>query len=39
MAYLSPSLNVPGTALEIEVRGRRYPATVETLPFYKKPAH
>ena len=39
MAYLSPSLNSPDTALEIEVRGRRYPATIITLPFYKKPAH
>jgi aminomethyltransferase len=37
MAYLPPSLSVPGTSLEIEVRGRRYPATVSALPFYKKP--
>ena len=39
MAYLPPSFNAPGTALEIEVRGRRYPANVDILPFYNKPAH
>lgn len=38
MAYLPESLGTPGTPLEIEVRGRRHPATVATLPFYKKPA-
>ena len=37
MAYLPPALYAPGTVLEIEVRGRRYPATISTLPFYKKP--
>lgn len=37
MAYLPPILSDPGTALEIEVRGRLYPATVTLLPFYKKP--
>ena len=37
LAYLPPALQVPGTPLEIEVRGRRYPANVVTLPFYKKP--
>ena len=26
-----------GTTVEIEVRGKRYPATVCSLPFYKKP--
>jgi aminomethyltransferase len=38
MAYLPVALSTPGTSLEIEVRGRRYAATVATLPFYKKPA-
>jgi len=38
MAYLPVALSVPATSLEIEVRGRRYPAIVTTLPFYKKPA-
>ena len=36
MAYLPPALAAVGTPLEIEVRGRRYPAKVTTLPFYKK---
>lgn len=36
MAYLPPSFSAPGTALEIEVRGRRYAATITTLPFYRK---
>ena len=36
MAYLPPSFSAPGTAVEIEVRGRRYAATITTLPFYKK---
>lgn len=37
MAYLPSAHAVPGAAVEIEVRGRRYPATISTLPFYKKP--
>ena len=37
MAYLPPALSLPGTQLEIEVRGRRYPANVTALPFYRKP--
>lgn len=36
MAYLPPEFSVPGTSLEIEVRSSRYPATVVTLPFYRK---
>lgn len=36
MAYLPPALSALGTSLEIEVRGRRYPASVASLPFYKK---
>lgn len=38
LAYLPPRLSSLGTALEIEVRGRRYPASVDTLPFYRKNA-
>jgi aminomethyltransferase len=38
MAYLPPAFSITGTGLEIEVRGRRYAATVVSLPFYKKPA-
>ncbi len=37
MAYLPPAFSAPGTAVEIEVRGRRYAATITTFPFYKKP--
>jgi aminomethyltransferase len=37
LAYLPPALSAPGTPLEIEVRGRRHPATVATLPFYHRP--
>jgi len=37
LAYLPVGVADSGTSLEIEVRGRRYPATVATLPFYKKP--
>ena len=35
LAYLPITLSATGTPLEIEVRGRRYPATVSVLPFYK----
>lgn len=38
MAYLPRELCPTGTALQIEVRGRLYPATVTALPFYKKPS-
>ena len=37
MAYLPSVHGLPGAVVEIEVRGRRYPATITTLPFYKKP--
>ena len=33
MAYVDAALTAPGTALEIELRGRRLPATVTPLPF------
>lgn len=36
LAYLPIICSNPGTQLEIEVRGRRYPARVSTLPFYQK---
>jgi aminomethyltransferase len=38
MAYLPEVCRIPGTQLEIEVRGRRYAASIATLPFYKKPS-
>ncbi len=36
MAYLPPALAKPGTALEIDIRGKRYPAETLKKPFYKK---
>ncbi len=33
MAYVSAASAVPGTALEIDIRGRRIPATVAPMPF------
>lgn len=36
MAYLPPEASTPGTPLEIEIRGRRFPARVVKKPFYKK---
>ena len=35
MAYLPAEYSQPGTPLQIEVRGRRYPAQVVKKPFYK----
>lgn len=36
MAYVDPGVAAPGTVLDIDVRGSRIPATVVSLPFYKK---
>ena len=33
MAYIDAALTAPGTALEIDMRGKRLPATVTPLPF------
>jgi aminomethyltransferase len=33
MGFVPPALATPGTALEVEVRGRRQPTEVTTLPF------
>lgn len=38
MAYLPLSATVVGTTIEIEIRGRRFPAEVVKKPFYRKPA-
>jgi aminomethyltransferase len=35
LAYLSPALGTPGTALTLEIRGREVPAEVVKLPFLK----
>jgi glycine cleavage system T protein (aminomethyltransferase) len=36
MAYLPPGLGASGTALEMDVRGRRAKAVVVPMPFYKR---
>jgi len=36
MAYLPPALAVPGTRLEIEIRGKAWPAEVVKKPFYRR---
>jgi aminomethyltransferase len=36
MAFVAPSVSEPGTELSIDVRGTRIPATVTTLPFYRR---
>jgi aminomethyltransferase len=36
--YLPAAAAVPGTTFEIEIRGKRLPARVVKLPFYKRPA-
>ena len=37
MAYLPPALAATGTKLEIEIRGRTWPAEVVKKPFYRRP--
>lgn len=36
MGYLPPELSAVGTILEVDIRGRREPARVVALPFYKR---
>ena len=36
MAYVPPALKVPGTELEMDIRGRRAKAVVVPMPFYKR---
>jgi aminomethyltransferase len=38
MAYLPVAWSKLGTAVEVEVRGRKFPAVVVKKPFYKKPS-
>ena len=35
MAFLDEALTQPGTSVEVEVHGKRLPALVVDLPFYK----
>jgi aminomethyltransferase len=37
MAYLPPAFSKPGTSLQIDVRGRLFPAEVVKKPFYRHP--
>ena len=37
MAYLPPAAAVTGTAIEIDIRGKRWPAEVVKKPFYRRP--
>ena len=36
MAYVPPAFATPGTALQIEIRGKRFAAEVVKKPFYRK---
>jgi aminomethyltransferase len=36
LGYLPPAFGKPGTPIEIEIRGRRFPAAVVAKPFYRK---
>ena len=36
MAYVRSALAEPGTELEIDVRGKRRPARIESKPLYRK---
>jgi aminomethyltransferase len=38
MAYVSAASAKIGTRLEIEIRGQKFPATIEKKPLYKKPS-
>ena len=38
-AYVPAASATPGSALEIEIRGKRIQATVEKMPFYKEGSH
>jgi len=38
MAYVPPQFAKPGTAIEIEIRGKRFAAVVVPKPIYRKPA-
>jgi aminomethyltransferase len=37
MGLLNTDLAVPGTRVEVDIRGNLFPATVVPLPFYKRP--
>lgn len=37
MGYISADFSSPGTAVEVDIRGKRETATVVVLPFYRRP--
>jgi aminomethyltransferase len=37
LGYVTPELAKAGTAIEIEIRGRRFPAQIVAKPIYRKP--
>lgn len=37
LAYVPPALSQPGQPLEVEIRGKCYPAVVVKKPFYRRP--
>jgi len=37
MAYLPADIATPGTPVEVDIRGRRFPATVVKRPMYRRP--
>ncbi|HHU68219.1 glycine cleavage system aminomethyltransferase GcvT [Corynebacterium sp.] len=37
LARLRPDVTAPGTALEVDIRGRRHPFEIVELPFYRRP--
>lgn len=37
MALIDPSVSAPGTYIQINVRGKHYPAVIEPKPLYKRP--
>jgi aminomethyltransferase len=38
LAYLPAEHSAPGTAIEIDIRGRRFPAVIEKKPLYRRPS-
>jgi aminomethyltransferase len=38
MGYVPPAYTKPGTALEVDIRGKKAGAAVVSLPFYKRPS-
>jgi aminomethyltransferase len=37
MAYIDPAFTAPGSACQVDIRGKTEPARVVQLPFYRRP--